>query len=44
LSIQALMSEPNPEDALNNEAAELWKKDIARAKEIAQQWTLEYAK
>ncbi|KAK4529587.1 hypothetical protein CCYA_CCYA02G0444 [Cyanidiococcus yangmingshanensis] len=44
LSIQALMSEPNPEDALNNEAAELWKKDAARAKEIAHQWTLEYAK
>merc|ERR1711988_1217037 len=37
LSIQALLSAPNPDDPLNNEVAELWKKDekqaISNAKE-----------
>ncbi len=31
LTIQALMSAPNPDDPLNNEAAELWKSDHAAA-------------
>ena len=43
LSIMALMSEPNPDDPLNNEAAELWKKDKNHAIEIAKDWTNKYA-
>ena len=31
LSIQALLSSPNPDDPLNNEAADHWKKDEADA-------------
>jgi ubiquitin-conjugating enzyme E2 N len=31
LSIQALLASPNPDDPLNNEAAQLWKSDEAAA-------------
>lgn len=31
LSIQALLASPNPDDPLNNEAAQLWKTDEAGA-------------
>eukprot|EP00179_Madagascaria_erythrocladioides_P006711 CAMPEP_0198320672 /NCGR_PEP_ID=MMETSP1450-20131203/9566_1 /TAXON_ID=753684 ORGANISM="Madagascaria erythrocladiodes, Strain CCMP3234" /NCGR_SAMPLE_ID=MMETSP1450 /ASSEMBLY_ACC=CAM_ASM_001115 /LENGTH=150 /DNA_ID=CAMNT_0044024161 /DNA_START=107 /DNA_END=559 /DNA_ORIENTATION=- len=44
LSIQALLSAPNPDDPLNNEAAELWKGDEARAIRTAKDWTAQYAK
>ena len=38
LSIQALMSAPNPEDPLNNEAADHWKRDEASALAMAKEW------
>lgn len=44
LSIQALMSAPNPDDPLNNEAADLWKKDEQRAIQTAREWTRTYAR
>eukprot|EP00184_Porphyridium_aerugineum_P007149 CAMPEP_0184699622 /NCGR_PEP_ID=MMETSP0313-20130426/5833_1 /TAXON_ID=2792 /ORGANISM="Porphyridium aerugineum, Strain SAG 1380-2" /LENGTH=149 /DNA_ID=CAMNT_0027158741 /DNA_START=245 /DNA_END=694 /DNA_ORIENTATION=- len=44
LSIQALLSAPNPDDPLNNEAAERWKKEEAKAIQTAKQWTATYAK
>ncbi|EGR29624.1 hypothetical protein IMG5_151710, partial [Ichthyophthirius multifiliis] len=34
LSIQALLSSPNPDDPLNNEAAELWKRNEQQALQI----------
>lgn len=43
LSIQALMSAPNPDDPLNNEAAELWKRDERQALATASQWNAQYA-
>lgn len=42
-SILALMSEPNVDDPLNNEAAEIWKNDINKGKEKAREWTKKYA-
>ena len=44
LSIQALLSAPNPDDPLANDVADLWKKDEAKAIEIARQWTQKYAR
>lgn len=43
LSIQALLSAPNPDDPLNNEAAELWKSNEASAIRTAMQWTTTHA-
>ncbi|EKU20238.1 hypothetical protein NSK_003566 [Nannochloropsis salina CCMP1776] len=43
LSIQALLSCPNPEDPLNNQVAELWKADEDRAIANAKEWTRLYA-
>ena len=43
LSIQALLSAPNPEDPLNNEAADRWMKDEPAALETARAWTRTYA-
>lgn len=43
LSIQALLSAPNPDDPLNNEAAELWKSQEAVAIQTARDWTKQYA-
>ena len=43
LSIQVLLSAPNPDDPLNNEAAELWKSDEAAAVAKAKAWTATYA-
>ena len=43
LSIQALLSAPNPDDPLNNEAAELWLKNEKKAHEKARMWTYKYA-
>jgi len=43
LSIQALLSAPNPDDPLANDVAELWKVDESRAIETARRWTKEYA-
>ena len=43
LSIQSLMSEPNPDDPLNNEAAERWKTNKKAAEAQAKEWTQKYA-
>lgn len=44
LSIQALLSAPNPDDPLDNNVAELWKKDepeaIRRAKEFTESFAM----
>lgn len=44
LSIQALLSAPNPDDPLNNEAAELWKSQENHAVERAREWTRLHAR
>lgn len=44
LSIQSLLTSPNPDDPLDNEVAEKWKKDEANAIETAKEWTARYAK
>eukprot|EP01059_Diplonema_ambulator_P023161 TRINITY_DN38587_c0_g1_i1.p1 TRINITY_DN38587_c0_g1~~TRINITY_DN38587_c0_g1_i1.p1 ORF type:complete len:148 (+),score=36.03 TRINITY_DN38587_c0_g1_i1:73-516(+) len=44
LSIQALLSAPNPDDPLNNEAAELWKSNEALAISKAREATRKFAK
>merc|ERR1711981_1050825 len=44
LSIQALLSAPNPDDPLANDVAELWKANEAEALKNAKDWTRKYAK
>ncbi|CAD8132638.1 unnamed protein product [Paramecium octaurelia] len=44
LSIQVLLSSPNPDDPLNNDAANLWKTNEAQALMKARDYTLKYAK
>jgi len=44
LSIQALLSAPNPDDPLANDVAEQWKVNEAQAIETAKAWTRLYAK
>ena len=43
LSIQALLSAPNPDDPLDNDVAEQWKTDEASAVRTAAEWTRQYA-
>ncbi|KAK4879282.1 hypothetical protein RN001_007428 [Aquatica leii] len=43
LSIQALLSAPNPDDPLANDVAVMWKSNEAKAILTAGQWTREYA-
>jgi ubiquitin-conjugating enzyme E2 N len=43
LSIQALLSAPNPDDPLANEVADHWKSDINSAIETAKEWTRKHA-
>ncbi|XP_071960444.1 ubiquitin-conjugating enzyme E2 N [Antedon mediterranea] len=43
LSIQALLSAPNPDDPLANDVAEKWKSNEAQALETARAWTKMYA-
>ncbi|EKX34365.1 hypothetical protein GUITHDRAFT_147269 [Guillardia theta CCMP2712] len=43
ISIQALMSAPNPDDPLNNEAAEHWKRNEKEALDMAKSWNRQYA-
>jgi len=43
LSIQALLSAPNPDDPLANDIAEIWKTDEKRAIKTAQEWTRKFA-
>ncbi|PAA67161.1 hypothetical protein BOX15_Mlig004224g2, partial [Macrostomum lignano] len=44
LSIQALLSAPNPDDPLENDIAELWKNNEPEAIRNAREWTRNYAK
>ena len=44
LSIQSLLAEPNPDDPLNNQAAEEWKQNKKGAEAKAKDFTLKYAK
>eukprot|EP00906_Rhabdomonas_costata_P023878 RCo034417 len=43
LSIQALLSAPNPDDPLANDVAEHWKTSEREAIETARRWTRQYA-
>ena len=43
LSIQALLSAPNPDDPLDNGVADHWKSNEADAIRTAKQWTLKHA-
>lgn len=43
LSIQALLSAPNPDDPLANDVAELWKLNEQEAIRNAREWTKMYA-
>lgn len=43
LSIQSLLAEPNPDDPLNNEAANHWKTNKKSAEAKASEWTKKYA-
>lgn len=44
LSIQILLSTPNPDDPLANDVAEHWKRDEADALATAREWTKKYAR
>eukprot|EP00042_Codosiga_hollandica_P012411 m.27922 g.27922 ORF g.27922 m.27922 type:complete len:149 (+) comp39944_c0_seq1:186-632(+) len=44
LSIQALLSAPNPDDPLANDVAEQWKSNEAHAIKTAKEWTKAFAK
>jgi ubiquitin-conjugating enzyme E2 N len=48
LSIQALLSAPNPDDPLDNNVAEIWKKDeqeaIRRAREFTENFAMKHDK
>ncbi|ELT96147.1 hypothetical protein CAPTEDRAFT_21625 [Capitella teleta] len=44
LSIQALLSAPNPDDPLANDVAEQWKIDEVRAISTAREWTEKFAR
>ena len=43
LSIQALLSAPNPDDPLANDVADHWKRDEKGAIDTAKQWTQKFA-
>mmetsp|Transcript_34321 Transcript_34321/g.50462 ORF Transcript_34321/g.50462 Transcript_34321/m.50462 type:complete len:154 (+) Transcript_34321:84-545(+) len=43
LSIQALLSAPNPEDPLDTGIAKHWIKDLPAAQKEARKWTVKYA-
>lgn len=43
LSIQALLSAPNPDDPLDNQVANQWKVNEAEAIKTAKDWTSKYA-
>jgi len=43
LSIQALLSSPNPDDPLANDVADHWKKNEKEAINVAREWTTKYA-
>lgn len=43
LSIQLLLSSPNPDDPLDNNVANVWKTNLVQAKKTAAEWTKKYA-
>ena len=43
LSIQALLSAPNPDDPLDNQVATQWKVNESEAIKTAKEWTSKYA-
>ena len=43
LSIQALLSAPNPDDPLAEKIAKAWKDDEAAALKTAKEWTQQFA-
>ncbi|PLW07067.1 hypothetical protein PCASD_25175, partial [Puccinia coronata f. sp. avenae] len=43
LSIQALLSSPNPDDPLANDVAQHYKSDEAGAIQLSREWTTKYA-
>ena len=43
LSIQALLSAPNPDDPLDNQVANQWKTNEAEAIKTAKEWTKNFA-
>ena len=43
LSIQALMSAPNPDDPLDNTVADVWKNDEQKALVTAREFTKNFA-
>ena len=43
LSIQALLSAPNPDDPLDNDVAAVWKNDESKALQLAKEWTRAHA-
>lgn len=43
LSVQSLLAEPNPDDPLNNEAADQWKNNKKTAESKAADWTKKFA-
>lgn len=43
LSVQALLSAPNPDDPLDEGVAKLWKEDEKGAIETAREWTRAHA-
>ncbi|UYV71694.1 UBE2N [Cordylochernes scorpioides] len=43
LSIQSLLSSPNPDDPLAPDVAQTWKENRSEAFRIAREWTLKYA-
>ncbi|GAA6021928.1 hypothetical protein JCM11491_004797 [Sporobolomyces phaffii] len=44
LSIQALLSAPNPDDPLANDVAAHWKENEKDAQRVSREWTLKFAK
>eukprot|EP00158_Paraphelidium_tribonemae_P001431 Partr_v1_DN24398_c0_g1_i1_m31862 putative ubiquitin-conjugating enzyme len=44
LSVQALLSAPNPDDPLANDVAQHWKENEKGAIETAKSWTAQHAK
>eukprot|EP00164_Ancoracysta_twista_P000411 GFYU01000559.1.p3 GENE.GFYU01000559.1~~GFYU01000559.1.p3 ORF type:complete len:149 (+),score=43.79 GFYU01000559.1:24-470(+) len=44
LSIQALLSAPNPDDPLDNDVAEMWKKNETEAIKNAKSYTAQFAR
>lgn len=43
LSISSLLSDPNPQDPLDTQAAELYTRDQQRFDSVAREWTAKYA-